>query len=115
MKVNRPGMTGRAPIVGVLCSALVVAALAGCGASGDSGGGSAPSSGSGSSGGGGGGDIMVAAIQMLTGSSGFYGRALLKGNQLAVEQINADGGLLGRKVQLLSADNASDNAQTVNL
>ena len=52
---------------------------------------------------------------MLTGSSGFYGRALLKGNELAVEEINANGGLLGEKVELVSADNASDNAQTVNL
>jgi branched-chain amino acid transport system substrate-binding protein len=59
--------------------------------------------------------ITIGVIQMLTGSSGFYGQALLKGNELAVEQINAQGGVLGRPLQIEYDDNASDNAQTVNL
>src|SRR5262245_15463823 len=61
------------------------------------------------------GTIKIGVIQMLTGSSGFYGQQLLKGNRLAAEEINARGGLLGKKIEIMSADNASDNAQTVNL
>lgn len=59
--------------------------------------------------------LTIGVIQMLTGSSGFYGQALLKGNELAVDQLNAKGGILGKKIVVMSADNASDNAQTVNL
>jgi branched-chain amino acid transport system substrate-binding protein len=96
-------------LLSLLIVALVVGLAVGCGSdNGSSDGGSGDTGGEGD-------PIKIAAIQMLTGSSGFYGTALLKGNELAVEEINAAGGLLGRQVELVSEDNASDNAQTVNL
>lgn len=59
--------------------------------------------------------VVIGAVEMLTGSSAFYGQAVLSGIETAVDEINADGGILGHTIELKSYDNASDNAQTVTL
>jgi ABC-type branched-subunit amino acid transport system substrate-binding protein len=90
----------RAMTAGVALTALLAAA--GCGSSSDSGG----STGSGSSG-----EkdpIVVGAIAGTTGAYGSTGVAVVNGAKLAVDDINAKGGIDGRKLKLMTAnDNAS--------
>lgn len=58
------------------------------------------------------GTVTIGVTEMLTGSSAFYGKAALDGIQVAADEINAGGGILGKKVVLKIEDNASDNAQS---
>jgi len=48
--------------------------------------------------------IRVGIIQPLTGSIALDGQAAVNGAKLAVEQINAKGGVLGRKIELVVED-----------
>lgn len=50
------------------------------------------------------GDLKIGFLMPLTGGAGRLGQMMLEGSQLAVEQINAAGGVAGRKMQLLSED-----------
>jgi branched-chain amino acid transport system substrate-binding protein len=61
------------------------------------------------------GTVKVGVIEMLTGGSAFYGNAVLEGIKVAETEINASGGINGKKVQLVILDNASDNAQAAAL
>ncbi len=91
---------------------LVVAALAGCASSSGSGGaGSSSSSGSSSGGGSGGasgGTITLGMVVPLTGSSAAIGPYMQNGAQLAVNEINAAGGVLGKQLKLDVQDGACD-------
>lgn len=51
--------------------------------------------------------INIGALIALTGALGPYGPPIANGAQLAVDQINAAGGVLGRPLQLLIADTAT--------
>ena len=51
--------------------------------------------------------IKVGEIASLTGKEAAFGQSSHKGTVLAVEQLNAAGGVLGRPIQLLSEDNQS--------
>lgn len=62
-----------------------------------------------------GGTLTIGAIEMLSGSGAFYGKAVQEGLEVAVDELNAGGGILGQKVELKVEDNASDNAQTTTL
>jgi len=62
-----------------------------------------------------GGTLTVGAIEMLSGSGAFYGKAVQEGLDVAVDELNKKGGILGSKVVLKVEDNASDNAQTTTL
>jgi ABC-type branched-subunit amino acid transport system substrate-binding protein len=73
--------------------------LAGCGS--DSGGGG---------GGGGEGPIKIGALTDLTGAFGVVGKANQAIAKFTVDEINASGGVLGRKLQLVVVDGASDPA-----
>ena len=90
---------------------LVGLAAAGCGSSTGNPGSAAASSGGGgssSSAGGGKGPILIGAIAGTTGAYGSTGVAVVNGAKLAVEDVNAKGGVNGRKLSLTSAnDNAS--------
>src|SRR5258708_18976899 len=48
-----------------------------------------------------------------TGPEGFIGPAALKGAQVAADYINANGGILGRQVQLITADTGGDAVDAV--
>jgi branched-chain amino acid transport system substrate-binding protein len=50
--------------------------------------------------------IKVGEVASLTGKDAAFGQSSHEGTLLAVEEINAAGGLLGRPVQLLTEDNA---------
>lgn len=60
-------------------------------------------------GGGDSGAIKVGSLSDRSGSLAVYGNPMTKATQLAVDQINADGGLLDRDVELLNPDPQSTN------
>jgi branched-chain amino acid transport system substrate-binding protein len=51
--------------------------------------------------------VKVGAIGSLTGVVSVWGKVLKEGAELAVEHLNADGGILGRPVQLVLEDDES--------
>ena len=53
-------------------------------------------------------DVPLGLLISLSGSAGILGRSTANCAQLAVEEINADGGLLGRTVRLVVADDSTD-------
>lgn len=87
-----------------LASALVVS-LAACGSNGGS------DSNSGSSGS----DVfMIGGIGPTTGDNAIYGTAVQNGIQLAVDEINADGGINGYQIEYQFEDDQSDSEKSVN-
>ncbi|MGC3987363.1 MAG: ABC transporter substrate-binding protein [Pseudorhodoferax sp.] len=60
-------------------------------------------------------DIPVASIQAATGGIAFAGAPYAKAIRLATDELNAKGGIHGRKVNLLERDSASDKGQAINL
>ena len=57
--------------------------------------------------------ILIGYVGPLTGSVGLLGNESLKGGTLAVEQINAAGGVLGRPLKLFAADDKCNPAESV--
>jgi branched-chain amino acid transport system substrate-binding protein len=82
------------PFVGVLCALLA----AGCKKSDET-----PAGG----GGAGGGEIKIGEFASLTGKEATFGVSSHEGTLLGVEQLNAAGGVLGRKLDLLTEDDLS--------
>jgi len=58
--------------------------------------------------------VSVGAIFPLSGPVAFYGNESRDGALLALDQVNAAGGLLGKKIALLSEDDEGDGAKAVN-
>ncbi|WP_088227105.1 ABC transporter substrate-binding protein [Desulfosporosinus sp. FKB] len=84
---------------------LSLSLLAGCGTTG------ATSNGGGSSAGG---NLKIGADLELTGGVAMFGTAAQKAIDLAVEQQNANGGLLGKQIKMDYADNKSDPGESTN-
>ena len=84
----------------VMASALAVSMLAGCGASAGSAGGS--------------GVFKIGAIGPLTGAAAAYGNAVVNGAQIAVEEINAAGGINGYQIEYKSEDDELNAEKSVN-
>lgn len=64
----------------------------------------------------GGGDaIVIGEFASLTGKEANFGTSSHEGTQLAVEQINAAGGLLGKQVELRTEDNLSKAGESANI
>lgn len=61
-----------------------------------------------------GGEIKIGANFEMTGGVANYGSANFKGLDLAIEEINAKGGVLGKKIVLVKADSKSDPAEAAN-
>jgi branched-chain amino acid transport system substrate-binding protein len=91
----------------LLAAVVLAAAAAGCGG-GDEGGGDTGGSGQAS-----GKPIKIGASLPLTGDFSEPGVAAKQGYEIWQEQINAQGGLLGRKVQIIVRDDASDQNTVV--
>lgn len=53
-------------------------------------------------------EVPLGLLTSLSGSAGILGRSTVNCAQLAVEEINADGGVAGRDVRLMVADDATD-------
>ena len=58
--------------------------------------------------------VSIGAIFPLSGAVAFYGNESRDGALLAVEEINAAGGLLGRRLALISEDDEGNAEKTVN-
>ena len=54
------------------------------------------------------GSVTVGLLTCLSGAAGIMGRSTVNCAELAVEEINGDGGVLGRPVHLVVADDATD-------
>ncbi|MCP1146527.1 ABC transporter substrate-binding protein [Lysinibacillus endophyticus] len=95
-----------------LASSLIVGALAGCSSSEEektsSSGGSSSSDGDSSE------VIKIGANLELSGSVASYGSSIGKGAELAVEEINAAGGIDGKQIELVKVDNKSENSEATN-
>src|SRR3954462_1931179 len=92
----------RTPLRAVATTAALVLTLAACGSS----------SGGGGGGGGEDGPIVVGISLPLTGDFSQPGGEAKRGYEIWRDQVNADGGLLGRQVELKITDDAS-NQDTV--
>ena len=57
--------------------------------------------------------IKVGTLMALTGPGAAFGTNMLFGLQMAIDDINAGGGLLGRKIEIISIDDAAQPAQSV--
>ena len=91
-------------VAAVAAAALVVAALAACSSTQSS-----SPAGSTTSGG----SIKIALIDPLTGTAAQYGQDLHQGQTLAIKQLNAAGGVLGKKFQAVEYDDQNLPAQGV--
>jgi ABC-type branched-subunit amino acid transport system substrate-binding protein len=83
-------------------AAVVLAACASSSSSSGSGGGSTS-----------GGPVTYGVLSCFTGRLASLGQAMLQGSQVAVSEINSAGGVLGRKVQLVTGDTGCDVADGV--
>lgn len=88
----------RTPVI-VAISCLTAAGVAACGSSGSSGAGKGP--------------VTIGISLSLSGDFSNTGKAGELGYKLWASQVNAHGGLLGRKVKLMIADDASNPNQAV--
>jgi branched-chain amino acid transport system substrate-binding protein len=60
----------------------------------------------------GGDTIKIGEFASLTGSEATFGQSSHRGTQLAIDELNAGGGVLGKKIQLLTEDNQSQAGQS---
>ena len=58
--------------------------------------------------------IKIGAILPLTGSGASYGVWMKGGTEIAAEEINASGGILGSKLEVIYEDHAADASKAVN-
>src|SRR5919201_1420550 len=58
-------------------------------------------------------NIPIAVVGPITGSNAALGEQMKRGAEMAVADINAKGGVLGRKLDLIVADDACDPKQAV--
>src|SRR5512137_498726 len=61
------------------------------------------------------GDILIGNASSLTGTAAQYGISTYEGLEVAMEEINAAGGILGKKIQILKGDDSGDPRQAVNV
>ncbi len=60
-------------------------------------------------------DITIAVVGPMTGSEAQFGEQFRRGGTMAVDDINAKGGVLGQKLQLVIGDDACDPKQAVSV
>jgi branched-chain amino acid transport system substrate-binding protein len=59
--------------------------------------------------------IRIGEFASLTGKEATYGQTVHRGTQLAIEELNAAGGLLGRPLELLSEDDQSKQGESATI
>jgi branched-chain amino acid transport system substrate-binding protein len=58
-------------------------------------------------------DITIAVIGPMTGSNASFGEQMKRGAQMATDDLNAKGGVIGKKIKLMIEDDACDPKQAV--
>ncbi|MGE5484022.1 MAG: ABC transporter substrate-binding protein [Ignavibacteriales bacterium] len=61
------------------------------------------------------GDIIIGHFAPMSGDTAAWGQMEIKGIQLAEEEINKAGGVLGRKIKIVSYDDRGDKVEAVNV
>lgn len=79
----------------IVGSSLVAGLLTGCGSSASK-------------------DIKIGVVYELTGSTASFGTAAANGAKLAFKEINANGGVLGKQIQIVVADNKGEPSESSN-
>jgi branched-chain amino acid transport system substrate-binding protein len=92
----------------LMASTLVAGVLAGCGSDDSS---TDTDSGSTDTGSSSGDVIKIGANLEISGAVATYGASIGDGAKLAIEEINANGGINGRQLELVVVDNKSENAE----
>lgn len=82
---------------------LMASVLTGCGAEDDGG------SGEGSD------KIKIGLNYELSGNVATYGQSSVDGIELAIDEINENGGVLDKQIELIKVDNKSDSAEAANV
>ena len=59
--------------------------------------------------------IKIGEFASLTGKEAAFGRSSHKGTLLAIEELNAQGGVLGRRIELITEDNASKQGESATI
>src|SRR6185503_853607 len=59
--------------------------------------------------------VRIAAVAPTTGSQAEVGQDLINGIKMAVEEKNANGGVLGKKIELVVFDDSADPKEAVNV
>jgi branched-chain amino acid transport system substrate-binding protein len=59
-------------------------------------------------------EIKIGADLEMTGSNATFGQSASNGTKLAIKQVNANGGVLGKQLSLVVADNKSEAAEAAN-
>lgn len=59
--------------------------------------------------------IKIGLNYELSGGGATYGQGTVEGIELAVDEINKNGGVLGKQIELVKADNRSDLAESANV
>lgn len=59
--------------------------------------------------------IKVGLNYELSGNAASYGTDLSDGVEMALEEINANGGILGKQIEVVKMDNTSDSAEAANI
>ena len=59
-------------------------------------------------------DIKIGADLEMTGNNATFGQSASNGTKLAIKQVNAKGGVLGKQLSLVVADNKSEAAEAAN-
>ena len=103
----------RKRLLSILLALSLAASLTACGGSGES---SAPAAGGDSAAPAESSDepILIGTISPNTGNLAAYGTAVTTGAALAVEEINDAGGLLGRQLEVINADDQYDPTECLN-
>ena len=78
-----------------IASVLVASLAAGCGSKTDK-------------------DIKIGMVYELTGNTASYGTSAANGAKLAFKEINASGGVLGKQIKIISADNKGEPSESAN-
>ena len=103
-------------LVSALLASAMVLTLAACGQPAPATGSSAPSGSSGASAPAASGDVIkIGDPQPLTGTNALVGDAAQKGAELAVAEINAAGGVLGHKLELVNYDDQGSPEEAVKI
>jgi branched-chain amino acid transport system substrate-binding protein len=58
-------------------------------------------------------DVKIAVVGPITGSNAVHGEQMKRGAEMAVKEINAKGGVLGKQLDLIVADDACDPKQAI--
>jgi len=60
-------------------------------------------------------EILIGNVSCFTGTAAQYGISTYEGLEVAMDEINAAGGILGKKIRILKGDDSADPRQAVNV